>query len=86
MPCSPNRGKEIMVCYVSVKWAKTVKTAYLFFLRVEVFLVFADVFFFLPALNALSKFDEYLGVEPMRKMVTWCFLACDCCEINCLCV
>jgi len=47
----------------------------LFFLRAAVFLAFVDDFFFLPALNALSKFDEYLGVEPMRKMVTWCFLA-----------
>jgi hypothetical protein len=54
-----------------------VKTAYFFFLREEVFLAFVDDFFFLPALNALSKFDEYLGVEPMRKMVTWCFLACN---------
>jgi len=49
-------------------------------LREEVFLAFADDFFFLPALNALSKFDEYLGVEPMRKMVTWCFLAYKCYE------
>ena len=62
------------------------KRAYFFFLRGEVFLDFADVFFFLPALNALSKLDEYLGVEPMRKMVTWCFLTSNCCEIGCLCV
>jgi hypothetical protein len=66
--------------------AKAVKRACYFFLRGEVFLAFADDFFFLPSLNALSKFDEYLGVEPMRKMVTWCFLASNCCEIDCLCV
>jgi len=56
------------------------KKTYFFFLRDEVFLAFVEDFFFLPALNALSKFDEYLGVEPMRKMVTWYFLACNCCQ------